>query len=211
MTMSPARVSAGGRTSESFGAASATVIPASIESPIGSGESADRPDGRSIETIGIPEPFTSATTVSMSPDKRRVQAGAEDGIHDESAVADFREVKLPRLAVGDLDHGHAEPAENVEVRPGVAADLGDLADQKDQDVDVALQQRTRHHEAVAAVVAAPAEDRHLPFQQIAVHGLHGRNHLPSGVLHEHERGNTDLLDRPAIGLAHLSGGQDSHR
>ena len=49
MTMSPARVSAGGSTSGSFGAASVTVSPASIDSPIGSAESADRPDGRSID------------------------------------------------------------------------------------------------------------------------------------------------------------------
>ena len=52
MTMSPARISPGGSTSGSFGAAMVTVRPASIESPIGSGESADRPDGRSIDTTG---------------------------------------------------------------------------------------------------------------------------------------------------------------
>src|SRR5436190_6490301 len=68
MTMSPARVSAGGRTSGSFGAASVTVSPASIDGPIGSAESADRPDGRSIATTGIPEALTSAITDSMSPD-----------------------------------------------------------------------------------------------------------------------------------------------
>src|ERR1700682_3065473 len=63
-----ARVTAGGSTRESFGAASVTVMPASIESPIGWCESADSPDGRSIETIGMPDAFTSATTVSMRPD-----------------------------------------------------------------------------------------------------------------------------------------------
>jgi hypothetical protein len=35
--------------------ASVTVRPASIDGPIGSGESADRPDGRSIATTGMPE------------------------------------------------------------------------------------------------------------------------------------------------------------
>ena len=45
MTMSPTRVSAGGRTRGSFGAAIVTVTLASIESPIGSCESADNPDG----------------------------------------------------------------------------------------------------------------------------------------------------------------------
>ncbi len=68
MTMSPARVSAGGSTSGSFGAASVTVRPASIDGPIGSGESADRPDGRSIATIGMPDALTSVMTDSMKPD-----------------------------------------------------------------------------------------------------------------------------------------------
>ena len=68
MTMSPARVSAGGRTSGSFGAASVTVIAASIESPIGSAESADNPDGRSIATTGMPEALTSAATLSIRPE-----------------------------------------------------------------------------------------------------------------------------------------------
>src|SRR5476649_566880 len=68
ITMSPARVSAGGSTSGIFGAASVTVRPASIDGPIGSAESADRPDGRSIATTGIPEAFTSVTTDSMNPE-----------------------------------------------------------------------------------------------------------------------------------------------
>ena len=52
MTMSPARVSPGGSTSGSLGAPSVTVVSASIDSPIGSASSAERPDGRSIETTG---------------------------------------------------------------------------------------------------------------------------------------------------------------
>ena len=50
MTTSPARVSAGGSTSGSLGAASVTVSAGlDRRSPIGSCESADRPDGRSID------------------------------------------------------------------------------------------------------------------------------------------------------------------
>ncbi len=67
MTMSPAWSSPGGSTSGSFGAASVTVTPASIDGPMGSAESADRPDGRSIATTGMPDALTSAITVSTRP------------------------------------------------------------------------------------------------------------------------------------------------
>ena len=50
-----------------FGAASVTVIDASIASPSSSCESADTPVGRSMATTGTPRPFTSATTVSSKP------------------------------------------------------------------------------------------------------------------------------------------------
>ena len=44
-----------------------TVIDASMQSPISCGVSADRPLGRSIDTIGMSEALTSATTVSIMP------------------------------------------------------------------------------------------------------------------------------------------------
>ena len=79
ITTSPACASPGGSTSGSFGAASVTVIDASMQSPIRCGVSADRPLGRSIETIGMSDALTSATTVSSMP-----------------ASADFRPV--PKIA-----------------------------------------------------------------------------------------------------------------
>ena len=123
---------------------------------------------------------------------------------------DLGEVQLPRLAVGDLDDGQAEAAEDLEVDAGVAADLGDAADQEHRDVDAALHQRPRHDEAVAAVVAAAAQHRDLPLEQIAVDRFHRRDRLPAGVFHQHERRDADVVDRAAIGLAHLGGVQYSH-
>ena len=67
ITTSPACSSPGGSMSGSFGVASVTVIDASMQSPMTCGVSADRPLGRSIETIGIDEAFTSATMVSIIP------------------------------------------------------------------------------------------------------------------------------------------------
>ena len=40
--------------------------------------------------------------------------------------------------------------------------------------------------------------------------LHRRDRLAASVLHQHDRWNSNLVDRPAIGLAHLSRGQDAH-
>ena len=164
MTMSPARVSAGGSTSGSFGAPSVTVIPASIESPIVSWRVGRKP-GRQVDRRRPESP--DAVDVGdhrfHQPGQRRVQAGAEDRVDDQRAVADLGEVQLPRLAVGDLDDGDAEPAEDLEVDPRVAAHVGDAADEEHRHVDAALHQRPRDHEAVAAVVAAPAQHGDLPI------------------------------------------------
>ena len=191
---------------------SVTVMPASIESPIGSCESADRPDGRSIATTGMPE---------------RVDVG-DDRL--EQAATAARSGPVPKIAstisvqslTSEKCSSHAWlSAISTTVRPRrprisrfdarVAADVGDAADQEHRHVDAALHQRARDDEAVAAVVAAAAQHGDLPLEQVAVDRLHRRDHLPAGVLHQHERRDADLLDRPAIGLAHLRGVQDSHR
>ena len=67
ITTSPAWSSPGGSTSDSFGAASVTVIAADRHWPSRCGVSAERPLGRSTDTIGMPITLTSATTVSSRP------------------------------------------------------------------------------------------------------------------------------------------------
>ncbi len=121
------------------------------------------------------------------------------------------EVQLPRLAVGNLDDREAKPTQDLEVRSRVAANLGDTSDQEHRDVHAALHQRARHDEAVAAVVAAAAEHSDLSLEEIAVDRLDRRDDLTAGVLHQDERRNADLFDRPAIGFPHLSRVQDAHR
>ena len=101
ITMSPARVSAGGRTSGSFGAASVTVVPASIEAPIGSDVSADRPDGRSIDTTGMPEALTSAMTLSIRPCTGALSPVPKIASTIRVQSRDLGDVQLPRLSVGD--------------------------------------------------------------------------------------------------------------
>ena len=150
-------------------------------------------------------------TDSMSPETGRVQAGAENRVDDDRAVADLREMQLPGLAVADFDDGHAEASENLEIDSGIAAHVGDAAHQEDRHADAALHQRAGDDKAVAAVVAVAAEHRHLALEQLAVHGFHGGDDLTAGVFHQDERRDADLVDRPPIGLAHLCGVQDAHR
>ena len=66
-TSSPARASAGGSTSGIFGAPRATVTAACTAGPSGRWLSADRPLGRSTETIGAGAAFTSSTTARSMP------------------------------------------------------------------------------------------------------------------------------------------------
>ena len=120
-------------------------------------------------------------------------------------------MQLPRLAVADFDDGHAEASEDLEVGSRVAAHVGDAAHQKHRDADAALHQRPGDDKPVAAVVAVAAQHRHLPLEQLAVHGFHRGHDLAAGVFHEHERRDADLVDRPPIGFAHLCGVQDAHR
>ena len=115
-----------------------------------------------------------------------------------------------RLLVVDLDDGDAEPAEDVEVGARVASHVGDRADDEHRGVDAALEQRARDDEAVAAVVAAAAQHRHAAVETRLVRGLDRRHHLAAGVLHQDERGDADLFDGVAVGVAHLRGIQNSH-
>ena len=84
------------------------------------------------------------------------------------------------------------------------------ADDEDRGVDAALQQRPRDDEAVAAVVAAPAQDGDAPVELRFVGRLDGGHDLAAGVLHQHERRNADVFDGEPVGLAHLRGGENSH-
>ena len=95
-------------------------------------------------------------------------------------------MQLPLLRVGDLDDRHAEAAEHFEIDAGVVLHVRDAAEQEDHRFDAALRQGARHHEAVAAVVAAPTEHRDAAGRERVEGGLHRGNGLAAGVLHEHD-------------------------
>src|SRR5690606_27900201 len=104
----------------------------------------------------------------------------------------------------------AEPPEDLEVVARVALHVRDAPDDKHRYVADTLEQRARDHEAVAAVVAAAGDDRHTPELHLRERGLDGRNDLPPGVLHEHERRDAQVVDGRAIGLAHLFRCEHTH-
>src|SRR5262249_54181151 len=120
------------------------------------------------------------------------------------------DTQTPRLAVGDLDDGEAEAAEDFEVDAGIAANVGDTPDEEHRDVDATLHERPRDHEPVAAVVAAAAQHPYVAFGQVAVNGFHRGHRLAAGVFHENQRRNSDVLDGAAIGFPHLGGVENSH-
>ena len=140
-----------------------------------------------------------------------MEPGADDRVDDEVALGDLAEVQLPLLRGGDLDDGQADPAEDLEVDPRVAAHVGHAAEQEDGRLDAALRQRARDDEAVAAVVAAPAQHPDLAGGEILERRLHRRHRLAAGVLHQHDRRHADIVDRLPIGFAHLLRIQNSHR
>ena len=88
--------------------------------------------------------------------------------------------------------------------------VADVAEQEHGHVSAPLAERTRHHEPVTAVVASPAQDGHAPLEQVRMRRLDRRHDLTTGILHQHERRNTDVFDGPSIGLAHLARVKNAH-
>ncbi len=211
MTRSPACVSAGGSTSGIFGAASVTVIDASIGDPLDR-RAVRREPGRQVDGDDRhAEPVDVGDDGLEQPRQRAAKTGAEDRIDDER--------RNPRARVKCSSHSCAlvisttvmprrpRTSRLVRASPRTSATL---PRRKTDVVDAALRERARDHESVAAVVAAAAEDRDAARRQVVEGGFHGRHDLASGVLHEHDRRNPDVLDGAAIGLAHLFGVEHSH-
>ena len=99
MTRSPAWRSAGGSTSGIFGAASVTVIDATMAPPSVSCESADRP-GRQIHRHDRDGQIVDVGDDGFEqPGELAVKTGTEQRVHEEVALRDFREMQLPLLRI----------------------------------------------------------------------------------------------------------------
>ena len=71
------------------------------------------------------------------------------------------------------------------------------------DLMTPLTQHSRSNQTVAAVVSLSADDEDLLVQTGETRRLLGQCHTCG--LHQVERGDTPVLDRPAVVLAHLRG------
>ena len=61
------------------------------------------------------------------------------------------------------------------------------------------------------MLALAADHGNAAFGEIGIERFDRRDGLAAGVLHEHERRQADLLDRPPIGFAHLLCVENPHR
>ena len=155
--------------------------------------------------------LTSATTVCSSPVSSPWKPVPSIASTMTLTLRDLAEVELPLLRAGDLDDGQPDAPQHLDVRAGISLHFADAADQEHRRVDAALHQRARDDEAVAAVVAASAQHRHAAHREILERCFHRRDRLASGVLHQHDRRDADLVDRATICLAHLLGVEHAHR
>ncbi len=119
-------------------------------------------------------------------------------------------MQLPGLLVGNLDCRQAQPSEDLEIEASLTANVADRAKYEHRDIHATLMKGTRDDEAVAAVVAAAAQNGHMTGQQIAVVGFERGDDLAPGVFHQDDRRNANLLNGARIGLAHLGGIEHAH-
>ena len=157
MTTSPQCASPGGSTSGSFGAPSVTVSVASMHGPMGSGVSADRPDGRSTDTTGRSLGVDVGDDGLVEPGERRAESGAEQRVHEQVAAADVGNCSSQTAAsVISITAWPSRTRTSRLVRASpLTSSVG--ADEKHRHVDAPLRQRARDDEPIAAVVAAAAE------------------------------------------------------
>ena len=194
-----------------FGAASVTVIDASIAGPPTVALSAETPVGRSIATIGTPERIQVGDNGFEKPVQASVKAGAEDRVDDQVAIRQCGGVELPLLRVGDLDDRHADATEHFEVGAGVAAERPPTLPSRKTAVSTPRCTSVRATTNPSPpLFPRPQTTPTLARPEILERGLHRRNRLAAGVLHQHNRGNADVLDRLAIGFPHLFGVEHAH-
>ena len=92
---------------------------------------------------------------------------------------------------------------------GVALDAFRGAEQEHGDLEPGAGKQARGHHAVAAVVAAAAEDGDAARARELASGEVGDRR--AGVAHELQRWNAVLLAGGAVAGLHLGGGEDVHR
>ena len=151
---------------------------------------ASTPDGTSAAITGAP----AALIASMTP-----AAGSRGApvVPVPSSASTIACAPSSRLGLERLRRLAGEPVEHL---GGVALERLHPPDGQDVDLATGLAEHASGHQAVPAVVPLAADDRDPARGRPA--GDHMGKPLPR-ALHQVERGHLALLDRPAVGRAHL--------
>ena len=147
----------------------------------------------------------------QQPFERHPNSGSDKRIDHEVGRCDRGPASVPPRGGGGLVHGEAELPGDGEVGARVAPELLGPGEQNDRDGRPPLRQHAGDDESVAPVAAAPAQDGHAPAIPLREPRFDRAGHGTTGVLHEDDRRNADLVDRAAVGIAHLGGIENAHR
>ena len=199
----------GRRARASFGAPSVTVSVALGHGPRRARQVGEQP-GRKIyrhhRTAGGVDVVRDGGKQAV---QRTLQPGPEERVHDEAAGPQPSPVRIPAVVVEHLRDGNAGLPCPVQIDAGVAGHLGRPREQEPGHVPAAPPHQPGRHPAVAAVVPAATENRRRarPARHVR---LDGGDDLFPGTLHQVQRRNPMVVDRAALGVAHLRRREDAH-
>ena len=111
------------------------------------------------------------------PLHRGIEAGAQQGVHDEAGFGEPVDDRVQVRVGKDLRHRDPQVGQDLQVNPG-------------------------HYETIPAVVAPAGHHRHFApkIGKFPPENPVGR---PPGILHEDQGGDAKVLDGPAVQLPHL--------
>ena len=152
------------------------------------------------------------------PFQRRLEAGADDGVQNQVR---FESLRVPRQVFGRLDDVDEAAAafcaafwlvfQALQFAPGLGRVAGEAigrAQEQRGHLQAGQGEQPRRHQAVAAVVAAAAEDRHpLCCWKLL---LREGGHRCRGRPHQIKRWNPEPLGRQAVAGLHLGCGKNVH-
>ena len=136
------------------------------------------------------------------PLHRGIEAGAQQGVHDEAGFGQPVDGGVQVRFGEDLRHRDPQVGQDLQVDPGIPAHPVPGPQEENGHRDAGVGQVAGHHETVAAVVAPSGHHRHFALKagKFPPKNLVGR---PPGILHEDQGGDAEVLYGPAVQLPHL--------
>ncbi len=136
------------------------------------------------------------------PLHRGIEAGAQQGVHDEAGFGQPVDGRVQVRFGEDLRHRDPQVGQDLQVDPGIPAHLVPRPQEEHGHRDAGIGQVAGHHEPVAAVVAPSGHHRHFArgARKFPPKNLVGR---PPGILHKDQGRDAQVLDGPAVQLPHL--------